>query len=82
MLNGKSVYPSAVEELYQVEGSASSARGELVANRSTKSGLLMNGRPKAIISARPSEMAISEGLADMIAFGPVSYTHLTLPTKA
>ena len=51
MVDGKSVYPSAVEELYQVEGSASSERGELVANRSTRSGLLMNGRPKAIISA-------------------------------
>ena len=51
VLDGKSVYPSAVEELYQVEGSASSASGELDANRSTRSGLLMKGRPKAIISA-------------------------------
>ena len=50
---GKSVYPLAPVGLYQADIRAAAARGHPRVKRSTRSGLLMNGRPKAIKSAFP-----------------------------
>ncbi|HKZ16944.1 MAG TPA: hypothetical protein VJ161_05690 [Geobacteraceae bacterium] len=47
---GKSVYPAASKE-YQTFISACGFKGQPLENRSTRSGLLMIGRPKEIISA-------------------------------
>ena len=48
---GKSIYPFAPVGVYQVDMSASGFSGQLLANRVTKSGLLIKGRPKAIRTA-------------------------------
>ena len=56
------MYPFAPVGKYQSDIGASSARGQPFLNRSTRSGLLMNGRPKAIMSASPSAIALSSRL--------------------
>ena len=56
---GKSVYPFAPVGEYQSDIGASSASGQPLRKRSTRSGLLMNGRPKEMRSACPAAIAFS-----------------------
>jgi mannose-6-phosphate isomerase-like protein (cupin superfamily) len=56
---GKSVYPFAPVGEYRSDIGAVSASGQSFLNRSTRSGLLMNGRPKEIRSGCPWAIAFS-----------------------
>ena len=53
------MYPFAPEGEDQSDIGAGSASGQPFLKRSTRSGLLMNGRPKEIRSACPSAIALS-----------------------
>src|SRR5260370_40767539 len=54
---GKSVYPFPPVGGHQSDIGAGSASGQPLRKRSTRSGLLMKGRPKAIRSACPAAIA-------------------------
>jgi hypothetical protein len=56
---GKSVYPFPPVGEHPSDTGAGSASGQLLRKRSTRSGLLMKGRPKAIRSACPAAIACS-----------------------